>query len=69
MRAIWAERKLIEFRSVAKTQKELEDTLLKFRDVISKNISIIEEKIRFYTDATSIKIRGYDRVSRNHRQN
>ena len=53
--AIWAEEEADRVRSVAKTQKELEDTLLKFRDVISKNISIIEEKIRFYTDAPSIK--------------
>lgn len=53
--AIWAEEEADRVRSVAKTQKELEDTLLKFRDVISNNISIIEEQIRFYTDATSIK--------------
>ncbi|MBD9036731.1 MAG: hypothetical protein EGR42_00965 [[Eubacterium] rectale] len=56
--AIWAEEEADRVRSVAKTQKELEDTLLKFRDVISKNISIIEDEIRFYTDATSIKTEG-----------
>lgn len=53
--AIWAEEEADRVCSVAKTRKELEDMLLKFRDVIANNISIIEEQIRFYTDAASIK--------------
>lgn len=53
--AIWAEEEADRVRNVAKIQKELEDTLLKFRADISNNMTNIQEQIRFFTDAASIK--------------